>query len=106
MVAKPTIAGLAAYEGEWVQDARTGRGISMGADGHLELCRYEDGKRVGEGVRILDESKLKASDLKGPFKLTDGKVCWDEISMAEAEAVAASIGFKSGLPSFPWPAAK
>ena len=100
-VAEPTTAGMAAYEGEWVEDARTGRGISKGKDGHVELCTYNDGKRVGEGVRLLDESKLKASEPKGPFVLIDGKV-GDEISMAEAEAIAGRIGFK-GLPTLPWP---
>ena len=102
-IANPTIGGLAAYEGEWVQDARTGRGISKGYDGHLEICTYKEGLRVGEGVRIVDESKLKKDDLKGPFALHEGKL-GEEISLADAEAVAASLGFKS-LPTFPWPPA-
>ena len=103
VVAKPTIAGIAAYEGEWVEDARTGRGMSKGADGHLEICAYEDGKRVGEGVRILDESKLKtgSTEPKGPFRLTDGKL-GEEIPVGVAEGIAAKLGFKA-LPSFPWP---
>ena len=70
------------------------------------LRRYEDGRRVGEGVRILDETKLKKDEPKGPYKLSDGRIHWDEISVAEAEAIAASIGFKGGLPVFPWPPAK
>ena len=37
LVPKPTPSGIAAYEGEWVEDARTGRGTSKGADGHLEV---------------------------------------------------------------------
>ena len=103
VVDKPNIAGIAAYEGEWVEDARTGRGMSKGADGHLEICAYEDGKRVGEGVRILDVSKLKTgtTEPKGPFKLTDGKL-GDEIPIGVAEGIAAKLGFKA-LPTFPWP---
>lgn len=105
-VAKPTTGGLAAYEGEWVADARTGKGTSLGADGHLEVNIYENGIRKGEGVRILDMSLLK-----GPLKderayklphirLMDGEEM-EQLEPEQAEAIAAKIGVP--LPSHPWP---
>ena len=39
-VAKPTAAGLAVYEGEWVEDVRCGVGTIRGYDGHLEVSRF------------------------------------------------------------------
>jgi hypothetical protein len=101
-IAAPTVAGLAAYEGEWVDDARTGKGTSKGADGHLEINRYENGQRVGEGVRLLDESLLKPDEPRGPFKLLDGREV-KEITVEEAQKIATSVGLKGPLPSFPWP---
>ena len=52
-------------------------------------------------MRLLDPSKLKASDAHGPFAMLNGKV-GEEISTADAEAIAKGLGFKE-LPSFPWP---
>ena len=106
-VANPTVGGLAAYEGEWVSDARTGKGISKGTDGHLEVCTYENGLRRGEGVRIIDKTVLKGC-LKDErayklshLRLVDGEEM-EELEEAEAEALAAKIGI-SPLPSHPWP---
>ena len=105
-VAKPTTGGLAAYEGEWVADARTGKGTSLGADGHLEVNIYENGIRKGEGVRILDMSLLK-----GPLKdeqayklphirLMDGEEM-EQLEPEQAEAIAAKIEFL--CQATPWP---
>ena len=52
---------------------------------------------------ILDESKLKPNDPRGPFRLKDGRE-QDEITVAQAEEIAAKIGIKK-LPTFPWPPA-
>ena len=46
------VATLAAYEGEWANGTRTGRGISKGADGAVEVGRYLDGIPTGESVRL------------------------------------------------------
>ena len=104
IVAKPTIGGLAAYDGEWVDDARTGRGTTKGYDGHMELGRYVNGVRDGEAVRLVDESKLKKDEPKGPFRMMDGKVL-EEITEEEALVIAQRLGFKGPLPTFPWPPA-
>lgn len=111
VVAKPTPSGLAAYEGQFEADARTGKGISKGADGHLEICTYENGQREGEGVRLHDEGLLKEEQLEednpryiGLYrKLQDGQDV-GEATREEAQAIAARVGFKA-LPSFPWPPA-
>lgn len=112
-VAKPIVGGLAVYEGQWVDDARTGKGMSKGADGHIEVCIYENGLRVGEGVRILDPSLLHTITgplLKGEAKnfyktmflrLEDG-IEKEEIEQSAAEAIAAKVGF-GHLPTLPWP---
>ena len=103
----PTKGGLAAYEGEWVEDARTGKGISKGSDGHVEVNVYENGLRRGEGVRILDHSLFKG-DAKNHYKsgwlrLMDGEEM-EEIEREEAEALSAKLGIAT-LPSIPWPPA-
>ena len=112
-VAKPTCGGLSIYEGEWVKDLRTGRGTTLGADAPgslgsataatLEISRYDDGKRVGEGVRWLDGSKFKAPRpgddpiFTGPWRLQDGREV-EEIDDATADAIAKSLDLE--VPTF------
>jgi len=98
-VAKPTTAGVVVYEGEWVHDLFTGKGTAKGVDGALEINRYQDGKRIGEGVRWLDPNRVKPGESTGPFRLTDGKE-GEEIDPAEAEAIAQAIGVP--VPQFPF----
>ena len=42
------MCALSLWQGDWVEDARTGRGIAKHYDGHIEIGRYENGTRVGE----------------------------------------------------------
>ena len=93
------MSGLAVYEGEWDHDKRTGRGSSRNAQGHVEQCTYENGERVGEGVRWHDPKQLKEWETKGPFRLKDGKVVAG-ISVAEAEGISKSL--RLTVPTFPW----
>ena len=90
-VAKPTAGGIAVYEGEWVKDDRTGKGTTKGIDGALEINKYENGMRVGDGVRWLNASRLKANEPSGPFRLKDGKEI-KGITATEAEGIAKSLG--------------
>ena len=88
-------AGLVRYEGEWEQDARTGKGISTGGDGHVELSRYDNGLRVGEGVRLMDETRLDKwdNDERGPWRMQDG-VEVEVIDVDTAAAIAQSLGLE------------
>ena len=61
-VTETTPFGILRYEGEWDHDARTGKGIATGVDGHVELCRYDNGLRVGEGVRLMNAEALSRWD--------------------------------------------
>ena len=92
-VAKPTIGSVARYEGEWVDDARTGKGTTINYDGHVELSRYENGQRVGEGLRVLDPARKKPFDetFPGPFRLMDGKEV-EMVDLPTAEGIAKSLG--------------
>ena len=115
-VARPACGGLAVYEGEWSKDERTGRGITLGADAPgalgcsiaatLEISRYENGKRVGQGVRWVDPSSFKSrTPLKpgetptytGPWRLVDGREI-EEIDDAAAESIANDLGLQ--VPTF------
>ena len=92
-VAAPTIGGIAKYEGEWDNDARTGKGTTVNYDGHVELGRYENGLRVGEGLRVLDPLLIKPFDdnFPGPFRLMDGKEV-ESLDLPAAEKLAKSLG--------------
>mmetsp|Transcript_34144 Transcript_34144/g.67981 ORF Transcript_34144/g.67981 Transcript_34144/m.67981 type:complete len:235 (-) Transcript_34144:272-976(-) len=98
-VHRPTAGGCAVYEGEWANDQCTGRGTSKGFDGAVEINRYENGKRVGAGVRWLDPSRVKLGEATGPFRLTDGRE-GDLMEEAEAVAIAQEIGVP--LPQLPF----
>lgn len=86
------------YEGEWFEDARTGKGITTGADGHMEMSVYENGIRVGEGVRLMNESMLLPYDneQRGPWRLQDAGYDREieEIEVEEAAAIAKRIGLE------------
>jgi len=134
-VEKPTCGGTAAYEGEWDKDKQTGKGYLLGAEepgcvdmdgaATLELQRYVDGKKVGEGVRWCDPRKIRLDKegvplneyrdpigkrvplpdgglYYGPWKLKDGR---DVGSCTEAEAavIASTIGLtvNSAFPFVP-----
>ena len=61
-----------------------------------------EGKRVGEGVRFLDPSLLKAplpADGPSPIRIVDGKEA-EEIDAEAAEKICASLGVP--VPSFPF----
>lgn len=90
--AAPT-TGLIRYEGEWEHDSRTGKGISTGGDGHVELCRYDNGLRVGEGVRLMDETRLDRWDNeeRGPWRMDDGEEL-EVIDVDAALAIAQRLG--------------
>lgn len=83
------------YEGEWEHDARTGKGISTGGDGHVELSRYDNGLRVGDGVRLMDETRLMKWDNEehGPWRMKDG-VELAVIDVEEAAAIAKGLGLE------------
>ena len=112
-VAKPTIGGIAVYEGEWYKDVIHGRGTTRVFDGAVEISRYEGGKRVGEGVRWIDQQTLlkpdgtrklppvgaSEEDEAGPWKLVDGLEA-GVIDDAGAAAIASSLALP--VPTFPF----
>ena len=130
-VEKPSRGGTAIYEGEWDHDQQTGRGYLLGADdpgcvdldgaATLEITRFVNGKKVGEGVRWCDPRKivrdkkgapaneyrdprgqrvqLPQSLFYGPWRLMDGKEA-GEIDDRAATAIAKSLGLT--VPSFPF----
>lgn len=98
-VVKPTIGGLAVYEGEWAAGRREGVGTQRGTDGHVEISRYKNDLPVGEGARWLDPSLLKPGDFQGPVRLADGKEV-EDIDESAAAAIAKALGVAA--PTFPF----
>ena len=98
-VTETTPFGLLRYEGQWDHDARTGTGIATGVDGHVELCRYDNGLRVGEGVRLMNCEALCRWDTRpdneeaGAWRMQDGQEI-EVIDVETAAAIAKSLGLE------------
>lgn len=99
-VSAPTPAGMAVYEGEWVNGVRAGRGTTRGADGHVEVSRFENGTRVGKGARWVDPAKCRAWEQVGKcWRLKDGRAV-EQIEPDAAEAIAEELNLP--VPTFPF----
>ncbi len=132
-VENPSCGGPAIYEGMWVRDKQTGKGYMVGAaspgcldlDGAatIDMSRFVDGRKVGEGVRWcdtrtrpVDEHGSPASEYRdptgqrvrlpdgglyyGPWRLKDGKEVAN-IDAAAAKQIAKSLGLVANC-SFPF----
>jgi len=126
----PTCSGILTYAGEWWRDKQTGRGYGLSAQepgccdlmaSALDISRFDDGKKVGEGVRWMDPAKIvrnadgshsaeyrdpAGSRVRlpkplyyGPWRLEDG-VDVGEIDEAAAQAIAKRLGLT--VPTFPF----
>jgi len=72
------------FEGFFVQGKRNGRGKYQLTDGRVDIYRYENDKRVGQGVRW-------SANRKKAWRLQDGKIK-GKISLREASEIAANCG--------------
>lgn len=77
------------FEGQWADDARHGSGLHVQDDKTVDLSRWESGKAVGIGFRRLFSNSAPVN-----LRLQDGELIGEEMSEAEAELIAAELGFE------------
>ena len=72
------------YSGGFLNDQRHGKGVIEWASSRLDVCRFEEGKMVGEGVRW-------SADRTTAWRTLDGNVVGGEISVDEAQQIEESL---------------
>ena len=85
-------ASGSAYDGQWVSGKKHGRGTYRWHDGRVEIGYYDRDQSVGEGV-------MWSADMRQAWRIVDDGVYVEEISLAQAKAIAEGIGESPPSPS-------